>query len=429
VEDRKRGSVLVWVAAFVSLFVAILGLGCDWGYVLLVVHQLQNAADAAALAAAQQVSTDQVLARDAAIAVAHANKAANETVELYRNDGNAAEGDIVIGRFDRDTQVFTPGTSGPNAVKVVARRTTGSLNGPLGLIFAPAYGVDSSEVARSGIAMVGGTTGPNVIVLSPHADKALNMSGEAILDAGGGAVQVNSDASVAVKGSNLATIDASDLNVVGGVSFSGSSGTTGNLNLGVDPVPDPLAALPEPDTAAMTIQPKIALSGSDTATLNPGYYSQGVTLSGSAHVTLNPGIYAFNGQGLKLSNLSTLTALNCLLFFTGTGTLSLSGTGAVTITPPDPSVNDYPGASTYEGVSTFQARADLKEATISGSSVLNIAGALYFPSNKLKLSAGGGTVGNQILAGLLELSGSGTISVPSSGSYPAAAGFKVFLVK
>jgi hypothetical protein len=30
---------------------------------------------------------------------------------------------------------------------------------------------------------------------------------------------------------------------------------------------------------------------------------------------------------------------------------------------------------------------------------------------------------------MLELSGSGSLSVPYTGSYPAAAGFKVFIVK
>jgi Flp pilus assembly protein TadG len=428
-KGPKNGTVLIWTAALMSLIVPLVGLSLDWGYALLVAHQLQNAADAAALAGAQEVRSDQAAARTAAIDVAAANKAAKQAIQLSANDGNASDGDIVLGRYDRDTLTFTSTTTGPNAVKVAARRTSASLNGPLSLIFAPVFGVPTIQFSRTAIAMVGGGTGPSVIVLSPHGSKALNMTGTTILDAGGAAVQVNSDATDAVKGSNTATIDATDLNVVGGVSFSGSSGTTGNLNLGVDPVPDPLASLAEPNTAAMTSYPLRSYSGSDTATLDPGFYTAGVTLSGSAHVTLNPGIYAFGGQGLKLAQLSTVTAENCLLYFTGTGTLSLSGTGSVTISPPDPSVNNYSGATTYEGVSIFQARADLKEATMTGSSGLHISGALYFPSNKLKLSGGGASFGNQIFAGMLELTGSGTIHIPSNGSYPAAAGFRVFLVQ
>jgi hypothetical protein len=47
----------------------------------------------------------------------------------------------------------------------------------------------------------------------------------------------------------------------------------------------------------------------------------------------------------------------------------------------------------------------------------------------LKVTGQGGSIGNQIFAGMLELTGSGRITVPS-GSYPAAAGgSKVFLVQ
>jgi Flp pilus assembly protein TadG len=54
-RDRQRGIALIWTALFLFLFVGFVGLACDWAYVLLVAHQLQNAADAGSLAGAQFV--------------------------------------------------------------------------------------------------------------------------------------------------------------------------------------------------------------------------------------------------------------------------------------------------------------------------------------------------------------------------------------
>src|SRR5688572_10792309 len=42
--SRERGSVLIWTVICLFMFVGFVGLMCDWAYMLLVAHQLQNAA-------------------------------------------------------------------------------------------------------------------------------------------------------------------------------------------------------------------------------------------------------------------------------------------------------------------------------------------------------------------------------------------------
>ena len=175
--SRRRGVALVWLALLLMVFIGFVGLSLDWGYVHLVSHQLQTVADAAALAAAQRVKADQELSRSAAVTIGGANKAAGAAVLLDSNDGNAAGGDIVLGRYDRDTGTFTPNVLGPNAVKVVARRTAGHPNGSLPLLFGPLFGFSQTEVARSSIAMHGGGTGAGLITLDPAQSCSLDLSG------------------------------------------------------------------------------------------------------------------------------------------------------------------------------------------------------------------------------------------------------------
>lgn len=105
--------------------------------------QLQQAADAAALAAVTQLG-DQAEARELAIRFAA---------------GNVAEGfgevttadDVVFGVYDPGTRSFTPSTENVNAVSVAAVRSMARGNA-LGLPFAGLLGTDSVDLAARAIA-------------------------------------------------------------------------------------------------------------------------------------------------------------------------------------------------------------------------------------------------------------------------------------
>ena len=51
-QTSRRGIAIIWTAILVVVMIGFVGLACDTGYGLLVAHQLQNAADASALAGA-----------------------------------------------------------------------------------------------------------------------------------------------------------------------------------------------------------------------------------------------------------------------------------------------------------------------------------------------------------------------------------------
>lgn len=81
-RNSRRGAVAVYVAVFAVLILALVGLMLDTAFVRMTNQELQIAADAAALAAAQKLPADgtdpqNTLSRQAAIDTALANVAAS----------------------------------------------------------------------------------------------------------------------------------------------------------------------------------------------------------------------------------------------------------------------------------------------------------------------------------------------------------------
>ena len=426
-NPQQEGIACVWVVVVILVIIGIVGLSIDMGYLVVVGQQLQIGADAAALAGAQQVREDIAAARAAAVNLGFANWAADSPIQLMSNDANAADGDIVVGRFDRDTGVFDPDATALNAVKVVARRTDTSLGGPVFLLFGPAFGVDTANMARSAIAMVGGGTGSGLIVLADGEPCALNVWGSVEVNVDNGAVQVNSTDDCASCFQGSMTMLADEINSVGGICTTGVPTLPPDLNTSVDPVPDPLAFLPEPTWDPANDLGTVWITGGETVVLAPGYYSGGIAINNGT-MTLEPGIYIVDGVGLEVTGSADFFAEGVMIFITGTGHLDLSGGGVVTMTPPDPELYSYPGVDTYEGVTIFQARDNTNPSQIIGTSLMELEGTYYFPSNHLAIGGNATKFGNQLIAYTMDVFGNGQLIINYDGRFPAP-GNTVFLVR
>lgn len=424
---RQRGIALAWTALFIILIIAFTGLSTDMGYLFFSAHQLQNAADGASLAAAQEVRDDQDAARQMAIDIAAANQAAGAAVSLDFNASNGVDGDIVIGKYTRSDKTFVATTSSPNAVKVVARRVNSSPAGPVGLFFGPMFGVGSVEVYRTAIAMIGGGTGAGIIALNPEDPQSFYIHGDATLTVNDGALQVNSDhPSQAARIQGDVTIIAPELNVRGEPRFVGNAyDFEGDVNTGVPYMPDPLAFLEAPPVGAVMSPTGITEPGTYAA----GYYPDGIYLTGG-HVDLLPGIYILDGEGLYIGGNASMTANDVMFYIQGTGAVTIIGTGDVEVTaaPLD--------SGPYGGISFFQARDNTNTAVFTGTGFMNdpiidpedAAGTLYFPSATVEVGGTGDTYINQLIADKIEIYGTGVKSILYDGRFPAP-GAKVFLVK
>jgi Flp pilus assembly protein TadG len=164
----RRGAVAVLIAIMMIPLLCLLALGIDAGWIALTKTELQNAADAAALAGAEQLMNGYVLynlpnqanqagvlstAKAGAIAkakqVASAN-GAGAVKSLVLNDV-----DVEFGFTDAQNNYSTLDQHGgyPNTVKVVLRRDN-TVNTPLTLFFGRIVGMNSTTVT----AMAAATT-------------------------------------------------------------------------------------------------------------------------------------------------------------------------------------------------------------------------------------------------------------------------------
>jgi len=301
----------------------------------------------------------------------------------------------------------------------------------MSLFFGPVFGIDTVNLSRQAIAIAGGGTGAGLIALDESARQSLRVHGTATLTVNGGTIQVNSNHSQAAYAGGTVTIDAPDLNVGGGMRFTGGAELTGDLNEGAPPIPDPLAALPPPTWNPADDLGTISVTGGETVNLEPGFYSGGISANNGT-VTLAPGIYILDGAGLNITGNTIFTAEGVMFYITGTGTsnLDLTGTGDIRVTPPDPDLYTYPDpqVNTYEGVSIFQDRTNTSAARIIGTSLLDLEGTLYFCKAHVELGGTGDGFGNQLIANTVEVGGTGIITINYDGSFPAA-GFRSWLVR
>jgi hypothetical protein len=211
------------------------GLSLDMGKLALNVNQLQNAADAAALAGAQVVKGQSPgVTRQRAHDIGLQNVADRFAVTLRttpspQEDPFPADDslyDIVVGRWVKYNSTFLPTLDAPNAVKVIARRKVALANvgaPPLQLTFGPIVGVNTTNAAREAIAFCNSSGGAGLIVLSDLPVQGVEIGATADIDIDGGGIHINStsmgnnnSAGAWIHGSPV--IDAGFLNVVGTVS-------------------------------------------------------------------------------------------------------------------------------------------------------------------------------------------------------------------
>jgi len=144
-RERESGSVLIIFALSLLVLMGLAALAVDLGAVYAARTQLQAGADAAALAAVQELDGGEV--HMTAAQFASLNSVMNTPIYL-------GESDVITGQFDFSTGEFAPDAEPPNAVKVRTRRTPDSPGGPFELFFGKAIGFDSVSLAAESIAAV-----------------------------------------------------------------------------------------------------------------------------------------------------------------------------------------------------------------------------------------------------------------------------------
>ena len=171
--EDQRGLATVYSALLGTILVAMAAFSVDVGHAVVTQNELQNAADAAALAATRQMGVEylamsipeqQDMSRaltggeqgritGQATAAAFANKASDvANLALGQND-------IQFGTWNFLTSTFTPTTVRPNAIQVTARRDSAQ-NNPIRTFFAGVVGVNTMDITATATAALGTSGGP-----------------------------------------------------------------------------------------------------------------------------------------------------------------------------------------------------------------------------------------------------------------------------
>jgi Flp pilus assembly protein TadG len=139
-RSSQRGSVLVWLALMIFVLLGFVGLGVDIGKAVATMAQLQNAADAAALAAASAIdSTSGNIVPGEATARAQIMAADNQAFEEGPTPVIVDAGDVVV---------FT-GANGRQQVTVTTRRNGARI---VSVSIVTPFGKGKSPVTITGFA-------------------------------------------------------------------------------------------------------------------------------------------------------------------------------------------------------------------------------------------------------------------------------------
>lgn len=382
--------------------VGIVGLVTDLGYARFVKWKAQTAADAAALAAIEATmsafgETGTIACGTNAVCqsatpcpypvpMPPSNNLDNGCLYAQENGfitgGNLGRQSVTMQSGITSPPPFAAGVSASYWVRVEA---TENIPQFFSAVFGNSMGQVSSQATA---AIVGNPANPCVYVMDPSANNAFSISGSASVTVSCG-IQVNSSSLQAMVASGSARVSAAAVEVHGNFITSGSATISPPPVIGADPVTDPFAGVAAP-TASVCDFTDWSVNGGGTAALNPGVYCNGIKVTGSSTATFNPGVYVLRGGGLQVSGGSNLSGNGVTFYNTGGGAysyqaISITGGGHLTLSAPT--------SGPYAGLLFFQDRSIVSSATnsISGGSIGQFTGVLYFPTTPLSYSGGSGT--------------------------------------
>jgi hypothetical protein len=196
----------------------------------------------------------------------------------------------------------------------------------------------------------------------------------------------------AMLGNGSAILEASMINVVGGVDWQGT--ISPSPNTGVAPIDDPLAYLQPPSPCSSTTgcpaadcsaHPNTVVVNSNT-TLYPGVYCGGIKVKNST-ATLSPGQYILVGGGISTQDTNSHIVGDGVFFYN-----TYNSTKAYS--PIEFNANSdvkisAPTNGTYQGVLVFQDRgccATMPTESFQGGATSFFEGIIYTPKSLVEFA-------------------------------------------
>ncbi len=403
---RRRGYVIVVVAISLIAILGALALTLDGGLLMDRRRAAQSSADASALAAADDLYLNW-----------WANQGLDPTGTARRAAAaTAAANGFADGENGCTVEIRIPPTTGPSAG--LAGHVEVVITAVQPRYFSRIFGTEAIPVGARAIARGRRSSiTPGIIVLAPSGKGAFSTGGGGNMTVSGAPVIVNSNDVEAMYANGGGTVTAPEFRVGGipGWSTPGGGTFSGPIVSGAAPTSDPLAQLPPPDPAALTVQRthKLQISNDNPVTLSPGVYVGGITITGQGNVTLSPGVYYMQGGGFSWGGQGSLTGTGVMIYNapdSNSDAISLTGQGTCNLSPA--------ASGPYQGVLLFQNRTATAPVGISGNGNMTLTGAFYAPAALLAISGNGANdvIGAQYISYQLSLGGNGSFGISWTAS-------------
>ncbi len=375
----RRGMMLAYIVVALLTLIGICSLAVDVGRVHVAKSQLRVAADAAARAGTNALSSGVTAAQNAAVAVAAANTADGSAVSIDSTN------DIEFGTWDPSARTFTVLTgaarSTANSIRVTARRTAARGN-PIPLLLAQVIGRSTCDVTVVATASASTPTGYGAVGLD-----YINMGGN------------STDSYWSTSGATLANYGSIASN--GDITLSGSSSIHGGAHPGIGKTvigathvsgsTTPLTtALSYPNASAGTY----AYINNNDQVPSSAMSSSSFGLGGNKSITLPGGNYYFNNFNLGANASVTFTGPATLYIY---GSFTLSGQAVTNGTTP--------GNLTIKMVPSTSGTAPGSINLGSGS---DLYATIYAPQSALTMSGSGDLYGS-VVAKSIDMTGSSAI--------------------
>ena len=409
-SEKHRGERGQFLVLFVLALVVMLGfvaLTIDVGLAFQERRNAQNGADAAALAAAEDLrdgkGTAVAVATAQSYLAAHGYQSPDDTVTINipPASGNHAGDPSYV-------EVMVQ-TEEPPVFRAPLTSMIWTINGRAVATFELGEGANAA-----------------ILTLSETDCKSFDASGTASLtinNNGGIVANSSCDPSVYRNGSGIISAE-------GGIYFYKEGGgytETGSGSFVPTPealpnrIEDPLAGLvppdfttlgQSPDSGGTPAVPNLKKLTSGTSTLHPGVYYGGLEIGSSANVTFEPGTYVMAGGGFKIGGSAVVSGVGITVYNsfdpqkpTGAGAcagITLVGSSSYNLVAPT--------SDPYKDILFWQDRACTDTMSFNGNGD-NVGGVIYVPTGRVDLSGTAGLGSIQIIADTVNVSGTGTMNV------------------
>ena len=375
---ERRGGTAIIFAVSVPILAVLACAAVDLSSLSSDRSQMQDAADAAALAAARQlgISTQVgIEARARAFAVS-ALPAVSERMPLTVTTTIAQDNSQLTVSIDGHRASFFANMLPPGGWSVHVQSTAATLG-------------------RVPLCVLASATEPGA---------QISMMNTSIMSAPGCLVQSNGE--IAVMGSSA--LRASVVQSVGGA----TGAITPQPQVGAPPIPDPFSSLtispPDPFCLPTNIIYNVGVN-----VILPGTHCGSINVRNGATVYLMPGEHYFMKGTLELQNHSTLTGSDVVMIFDSHSTFQFKNSSTINLSGR--TSGPFAGfvvATTRDNVGTFG---------ISSDSARRLLGTIYIPEATLAVTGFGNRVADQsawtvVVAKAIQLTGSPNLVINSSYS-------------